>query len=154
MSQSESIVDSRIMGVMEVCETNRYKVLVVDDNEAVLQATIDFLSTQPMIGVVGAATGLSDATKKVIKAKPDIILIGLNASNLSGVTLIHMLQSIQSTAKFVLMTTFLRETHQLVPENFGAHAFVSKYELTEQLMPTIYRLMNASKDTESQSLLR
>ncbi len=125
------------------------RIVIVDDSPDVLHALCRFLSTQPLVEIVGIARDGVDGVEQVERHQPDLVVMDLQMPRLNGLAATVILRQRFPHIPIVLMSVHDDEGTMEVCLTHGADAFVSKLKLTSDLLPQIERLM--SIDTPEKS---
>jgi DNA-binding NarL/FixJ family response regulator len=124
-------------------KNSRIRVMLVDDHEIFLQAAVEYLERHQELIVVGTALSGEDALAQAQGLQPDVILVDLDMPGLSGLQTISGLRTILPGAGLVVLTLLDVSTYRRAALAAGAHSFVSKSTLGEDLMPAIRRTAEA-----------
>ncbi len=102
----------------------RYRILVVEDDEAIRESLDDFLSLQGYEVLLAAdgATGLRSALEK----RPDLLLLDVMLPLISGFDLCRALREKGFTAPIVMLTALADEVDRVVGLEVGADDYVVK----------------------------
>ena len=102
------------------------RVLVVDDHAVVRQGLRTFLELQDDIEVVGEAADGEQALAAAAALEPDVALVDLVMPRLDGVATIERLRASGSTARVIVLTSFLDEDKVLPAVRAGAAGYLLK----------------------------
>jgi DNA-binding NarL/FixJ family response regulator len=125
----------------DVEETIKIRVLLVDDHEPFLRVATEFLQRHHELVVVGAARGGEEALAQAQALHPQIILLDLNMPGLSGLETIPHLRDMLPEVGIIALTLLDPRTYRQAALAAGAEDFVSKANLTTDLLPAIRRVM-------------
>ncbi|MEI7988056.1 MAG: response regulator transcription factor [Chloroflexota bacterium] len=126
--------------------SRKCSVYLVDDNPTFLRTTINFLSRDKRISVVGTATNAGAAILEVGELKPNIILLDLAMPDMNGFEAIPHLHTTAGQAKIIILTLFDSENDRRVALSAGADYFIPKTEMLTELMPAIWKAACPNKD--------
>ncbi|NYF91008.1 response regulator transcription factor [Tunturiibacter empetritectus] len=115
----------------------RIRILVVDDHHVVRQGLVALLSIMANIEVVGEASDGLQAIELYRTLKPDITLMDLQLPNLGGVDAILKIRADDSTARFIVLTTFDGDEDIFRSLQAGAKAYLLKGMTVDELLSTI-----------------
>jgi NarL family two-component system response regulator LiaR len=101
-------------------------VLIADDQPVVRQGLRTFLALQEDIEVVGEAADGAAALEAAAALRPDVILMDLVMPRLGGVAAIERLRASGSTARVIVLTSFLDEDKVLPAVRAGAAGYLLK----------------------------
>lgn len=99
-------------------------VLVVDDQPALRQLIIEFL-TMENYRVEAAADGL-EAIEKTKELQPDLILMDMKMPGMTGIETLKKMREMQLQAKTILMTAYGELELQDMIQGLGVLGFLNK----------------------------
>jgi DNA-binding NarL/FixJ family response regulator len=102
------------------------RVLIADDHAVVRQGLRTFLELQEDIDVVGEAADGEAALAAAAELEPDVVLMDLVMPRLDGVAAIERLRASGSTARVIVLTSFLDEGKVLPAVRAGAAGYLLK----------------------------
>ena len=120
---------------------NKYKLLIVDDDEDIISSLSSIISNQYPDFHISAASDAIFAKDIIFKEKPDIILIDLKLPQINGYEFIKSLREDIETKDLYLiaMTGYYTEEAFEKTIEIGADDFISKpVSYTHLTLPTIY----------------
>ena len=125
------------------------RVIVVDDNPTLLRSVVRLLVAMPDVEVIGQATSGLGALELAAQLRPDLLLIDVAMPTMDGLEATRRL-SIQPGAPTIL----LMSVHDLVEYRdaaraAGAHDFLTKSRIAEDLAPMIQSLLLKRSGDES-----
>jgi DNA-binding NarL/FixJ family response regulator len=112
-------------------------VLIADDHAVVRQGLRTFLELQEDIEVVGEAADGEEALSAAAELEPDVVLMDLVMPRLAGVEAIERLRASGSTARVIVLTSFLDEDKVLPAVRAGAAGYLLKDVEPAQLVEAI-----------------
>lgn len=117
------------------------RVLLVDDHKMMRDGLRVFLCLQPDMDVVAEATDGSSAVRKAAEVSPDVILMDLLMSGISGVDATRRILAADPGARVVVLSAY--DDGRAVAEAFGAGArgYVVKDAAYEELAGAIRAVM-------------
>lgn len=122
------------------------RVLVVDDSASFL----DFLEQEvrrwagPDVTVARSADG-EDALEQIARCPPDLILLDLEMPGIGGVDVLRRLRGGPGRFTIVVVTTHAATQYRQQCIALGAHAFLEKRRLLDELDPTLDGLFDAPR---------
>lgn len=113
------------------------RILIVDDHPVVQAGLTSMLSTHAEIEVVGSASNGNEALAMVRQLAPDVLLLDLRMSGMSGIDVLHALKQTKSTARAIILTSF--ETDENIYRAFqeGAQGYLLKDTSQTQMLEAI-----------------
>jgi DNA-binding NarL/FixJ family response regulator len=112
------------------------KILIVDDHQMIVDGLKSVLMADPALRVVGSAPSLSRGLSLIEEHDPDVIILDIRLSDVSGVTVVERARSLSSRAVIIVLTGFgltLREDSLRA----GADVFLSKETASDVIVRTI-----------------
>jgi DNA-binding NarL/FixJ family response regulator len=102
------------------------KVLIIDDHKLVAAALRDALHDVDDLRVAGVAHSASDGLSMLTKTQPDVVLLELGMSGMSGLECLEVAHRNYPKVKIVMVSE--RSDAELIRESFkrGASAFIAK----------------------------
>lgn len=82
--------------------------LIVDDHPLVRKGLISILSTNEKISSIQESSNIADTMHRLIKHKPDIVVVDLNLGSEDGVDIILEAKKRKITTKFIILTSSLK----------------------------------------------
>jgi len=113
------------------------RVLIADDQPVVRQGLRTFLELQEDIEVVGEAADGEAALRAAAELEPDVVLMDLVMPGLDGVGAIEGLRARGSTARVIVLTSFLDEDKVLPAVRAGAAGYLLKDVAPAELVDAI-----------------
>ena len=113
----------------------RTRVVLVDDNPIILETTMQILRNNYIIA--GAFLDGESVLQGWTNLCPDIVVLDISMSGLSGLEVAENLQTLGSRVKIVFLTVY--EDSEFVTSAFaaGACAYVFKSRITTDLIPAL-----------------
>src|SRR5581483_11207409 len=119
------------------------RVVIVDDNTIFLGTIFRYITEDRGIAVLGTAQDASKGLVLITESQPDIALIDLMMPGTSGFRMIFTLKSLFPKLILVALTLHSDEIFERAALARGAHAFLKKDQLTENLLPLLHKLYQA-----------
>jgi two-component system, NarL family, response regulator LiaR len=104
----------------------RITVLVVDDHDVVRQGVRAFLEAQPDLAIVGEAASGEAAIRLVQEHIPDVVLMDLVMSGMSGVEATRELKRVSPRTQVVVLTSYHDDEHIFPALRAGAISYTLK----------------------------
>jgi DNA-binding NarL/FixJ family response regulator len=122
----------------------RINVLIADDHPKVRESLASLLAVDPNIRVVGEAGDGLEAISLTQKFLPDVILMDIAMPKMNGIEAALAIHERWPSICVILITALSAETYREISRLCGAKAFLAKETIMSELLPTLYRTMNAS----------
>jgi len=131
------------------------RVLLVDDNLAFLETAERFLSCDPRIQVVGGVLSGTEALERAGQLHPNLVLMDLAMDGMNGLETTQLLKARADPPHVIILTLHDNPEYRAAAKRARADGFVSKSDLSDELLPLIHRLLpgNAYPDEEKRSHL-
>lgn len=117
--------------------------LIIDDSSFFRRVTTRFLTQIADLEVVGSASSVEEALRQASKLRPDVALVDLNMSHMSGLVLIPQFRQIVPNMRIVVLTLWESEIYRQAALAAGADDFVPKSQIATSLVPALRRLRPA-----------
>ena len=116
------------------------RTLLVDDSTVIMICLSEYLDMQALVRLVGTATNGSEAVRKAEALQPDLVLMDLQMPCMDGLQATTLLRQRLPNTRIIIMTLDETEATKAIAHAHGAHGFVGKSRLAEQLLPEIRRV--------------
>jgi NarL family two-component system response regulator LiaR len=116
-------------------ETGRTRVLLVDDNQAVLARVASVL--QPACTVVGQVQDGAAALAASARLQPDVIVLDISMPGMSGLEVAARLREVRSTAAIVFLTVHADAEVAGAAHAAGGIGYVVKRKLGTDLLHAV-----------------
>ena len=113
------------------------KILLVEDQKLMRIGIKSLFSDYPEMEVIGEAVNGKEAVEKAKLIKPDIILMDIGLSDISGIEATKQILENNSNIKVIMLTSHINEEELNASLTAGANAYVIKDISTEYLMNVI-----------------
>jgi DNA-binding NarL/FixJ family response regulator len=113
------------------------RVLVVDDHPIVRQGLVTVLSDEADLEVVGEAGSGHDALARVLRVRPDVVLLDLELGDVDGVDLIAQLSA---DAAVLVFTAYDTDERVLGAIRAGARGYLLKGASAEEIARAVRTL--------------
>jgi two-component system nitrate/nitrite response regulator NarL len=121
-------------------------ILIVDDHPLVRQGLVSLFSFEEDLSCIGEASNNKEAYQLMIEKKPDIALVDLRLGNESGFDFVHKVSGIDDlNCKFIVLTSSAHLADFQKAKELGAHGYVLKEALPEELLYAIRLVSNGRK---------
>ena len=112
------------------------KVLIVDDDNLVAVSLKTILSSDSEIEVTGIGNDGSDAVRLYEEQKPDVLLMDIRMSGMSGLDAGAEIISRHNDARILYLTTFNDDEYIIKAISIGAKGYIIKQDL-ESIIPAV-----------------
>ena len=118
-------------------DTDKIKVLIVDDHQVVRQGLRTFLELQDDILVVGEAGDGQAAVEMTRQVNPDVILMDLVMPRLDGIEATRQVKSLGGSAKVIALTSFAEDDKVFPAIQAGASSYLLKDVSPDDLVSAV-----------------
>jgi DNA-binding NarL/FixJ family response regulator len=118
-------------------ETNRARILIVDDHPLVRSGLRLLIDCEPDLLVCGEAANAYEAMRLLDSQKPDLLIVDLSLKESSGLELIKRIKSRNSDAKMLVSSMFEETLYAERVLSAGALGYVHKQEGMERVIEAI-----------------
>ena len=124
--------------------TNRIRILCVDDHPIVRQGIASLLGVQPDMELAAEASNGREAIQEFRTHRPDITLMDLQMPEMGGLDAISAIRAEFPDARIIVLTTYAGDAQALRALQAGARGYLLKNALHKELIDTI-RAVHAGK---------
>ncbi len=117
----------------------RGRVLIVDDEEVIASTLKEFLQGEDYD--VATAMTMPDALRLVESFEPDVVLCDIQLPGADGLSLLHRSLQIRPETLFIMITAYATVENAVAAFQRGAHDYLMKPVMFEELLAKIDRLM-------------
>lgn len=115
--------------------------ILVDDNPKFLEAAKRFLSSDPMIELIGTALSGKEAIDLVGDSQPDLVIVDLAMPGMGGLEVTRLVKSqFTPPPQVIILTLHDNEEYRSASEAAGCDGFIAKSDLGTHLIPQIHAL--------------
>jgi DNA-binding NarL/FixJ family response regulator len=118
---------------------SRIRVLLADDHEEVLARVRVILGED--FDIVGAVNNGRDAVEETERLHPDVLVIDISMPILNGLQAASQLRETNHRTKIVFLTVHEDPDFVAAALSAGASAYVTKEDVTTDLLPAIYEVL-------------
>jgi DNA-binding NarL/FixJ family response regulator len=120
------------------------RILIVDDHEIFRRGLRSLLESRTDWEVCGEATDGQDAVDKAKQLQPDVIVLDITMPRLNGLDATALLRKEVPEAKIVILSQHQPALMKQVALTAGAGAYVTKSEVSRELMAAIDNLLEGA----------
>lgn len=121
-------------------DVNDISVLLVDDQTLLRQSLAALLGMMTDLRVVGSAPDASVALQVAEREQPDVALVDVRMPGMTGIGLIHALQTVSPHTRVIVLTTFDDDEYLFASLNAGAVGYLLKTADLDALSDAIRRV--------------
>ncbi len=132
-----------MMTVGHVGRMRTIDILVVDDHALVRHAARTLLGSDPNMRVVGEACDGVEALLLAEQLQPDVILMDIAMPQMNGIQATLAIHEKWPNICVILITALAADTYREISQLCGARAFLPKEAMQKELLPTLYRTVQA-----------
>ena len=121
--------------------TTQIRVLVVDDQKIVRDAARRLLECDPDVRVIGEAADGIEAVGLALRLQPDVIVMDIRMPKMNGLEATSNIRELSPSICVILITALAIEAYSDISRICGASAFLSKEDLSAQLLTTVRRIV-------------
>jgi DNA-binding NarL/FixJ family response regulator len=127
------------------------RILIVDDHEIFRRGLRSLLESRADWEVCGEATDGQDALDKAKQLQPDVIVLDITMPRLNGLDATSLIRKEVPAAKVVILSQHQPALMKQVALTAGAGAYVTKSEVSRELMTAIDGLLAAGQRSNGKS---
>src|SRR5271154_3385710 len=132
--------------------TPRGRVLIVDDEEVIASTLKEFLQGEGF--VVATARDLPSALAQVEALEPEIVLCDVQLPGADGITVLDRVLQVRPETLFIMITAYATVENAVAAFQRGAHDYLMKPVLFEDLLAKIGRLVRYRRLLQENQALR
>ena len=121
------------------------RILIADDHEIFRRGLRSLLESHPEWEVCGEAVDGQEAVEKARELKPDIVVLDITMPRLNGLEAAKLLRKQVLGPKTVILSQHEPRLMRDAAINAGASAYVTKSEVSRELMVAIEGLMSSQQ---------
>jgi len=125
------------------------KVLLIDDHPLVRKGLTSVLSLEDDIKIVGEAGNIQEALELIDRQCPDLALVDLRLGTECGLDIIEKSIEKKSLCKFIVLTSSANGLDFKNAEEVGAHGYILKEALPEELLYAVKLVSKGRKYYDS-----
>ena len=118
-------------------ESNKIKVLLVDDHVVVRTGLAAILNTELDICVVGEASDGNEAITKAIELKPDVVVMDILMPNRDGIDTAYALHNRLPESKILILSVLDRESDIMQCIRFGVQGYILKKSSIKEISDAV-----------------
>jgi DNA-binding NarL/FixJ family response regulator len=114
-------------------ERSMIRVLIVEEYEGMRQGLYDLLKDLPYVGAIDIADDLVEASRLLRRTKYDVVVLGLENTDRSGLGVIQAFRQISPLTSVLLLGLSIDTRLALWPIRFGVMGYIPKEAIVEEL---------------------
>jgi DNA-binding NarL/FixJ family response regulator len=126
----------------------RTRILVVEENQRLLHALLQFLATEPAVEVVGSAGSPREAISQIAKLGPELVLVDWSLPRPEAEECCRLMRRRAAPPKIVALLDDDHGSYRASAFAAGADAVMGKGQLSEALLPLLGELFPARLKSE------
>lgn len=122
-------------------ETNKFRILLADDHEVMLDGLKALLGSEPEFQVVGSAQDGKDLVRMVHELLPDICLVDLDMPQMNGLQASQVLLNSHPELKIILLTMHKEGSILRKAKEIGIKGYVPKSSDSHELIFAVQQVL-------------
>jgi DNA-binding NarL/FixJ family response regulator len=123
------------------------KILIADDHEIFRRGLRSLLESHPDWEVCGEAVDGQEAVERFKALRPDVIVLDVGMPRLNGLEAAELIRKEVPDAKVVILSQHEPLIMKQAALSAGARAYVTKSEVSQQLMTAIEQIVSQDSET-------
>ena len=121
---------------------NSVRILIADDHEVVRRGVRSLLTSRKEWDVCGEAVDGRDAVKKAKELKPDVVVLDISMPHLNGFEAARLIHKEVPQSKILILSQHNVSEMLQTALDSGARGFVSKSEVSRDLLPAVEAIVH------------
>jgi len=121
---------------------NSVRILIADDHEVVRRGVRSLLTSRKEWDVCGEAVDGRDAVKKAKELKPDVVVLDISMPHLNGFEAARLIHKEVPQSKILILSQHNVSEMLQTALDSGARGFVSKSEVSRDLLPAVEAIIH------------
>ncbi|HWQ32524.1 MAG TPA: response regulator transcription factor [Blastocatellia bacterium] len=127
------------------------RTLLVDDNSCFLKALTGMLLLEPRLAVIGYALSGEEAVRRTLALNPDLVLMDISMPGLNGLDATRIIKAQPQSPRIIIVTLSNDELLATAARYANADGFISKTEVSTELLPLIWQICPHPEETETRT---
>ncbi len=116
-------------------------VLIADDHHIVREGIVVLLQQEADIAVVGQAADGEEAVAKILKMRPDLVILDISMPKLNGIEVAQRIAAEGFTGKVLILTQYDKEEYVRKAIQTGASGYLLKDSIKDDVIEAIRKIM-------------
>lgn len=122
---------------MDVTQSARIRVYVVEDQSKILKNQLKLLEASPELEIVGTALSGETAVEDIRRLTPDVVLLDLGLPRMSGIDVTRVVKTELPNVEILIFTIFDEEDKVLEAVQAGASGYLLKGTPADRMVEAI-----------------
>jgi two-component system invasion response regulator UvrY len=131
--------------MMQLNGNSKTKILIVDDNKVFREMLKFFISETPDMSVIAEASNGDEALEIAGKNDFDLVILDIDMPGKSGLDVLNELKIKKPQLPVLMLSMFPAEQYELSVLRAGADGYVTKNNMTDDLIEAMQRIMDGEK---------
>ncbi len=116
------------------------KILLVDDNNNFRNSALRFINSNLRFEILMWASSGEEAINKIDSNNVDLVIMDIAMEGINGLEAAKKIREVNKTVKIILLTIADNYEYKNQAKIAGADDFISKFEFTDLLIPTVNKI--------------
>lgn len=131
-------------------DTNRIRILVVDDHPIVREGIAGLIAVQSDMTMVSEASNGREAIQQFREHRPDVTLMDLQMPELNGLDALIAIRNEFPEARVIVLTTYVGDAQIQRAVTAGAQGYLLKNAMHKELLESIRRVYAGKKSISAE----
>jgi YesN/AraC family two-component response regulator len=122
--------------------------LVVDDDAEFRRRVRQTLEQNSDLSVIDEAANGKEALEKTRELQPDLLIMDIRMPDINGLDAMDALKTTHPHIQIIILSLYDLDEYKTAAAELGAAGYVTKRQLTRDLIPTIVRLFSPETITQ------
>src|ERR1700730_5728133 len=128
----------------------KISILIADDHKLIREAWTHILNEDPRFKVIGAYGNAEEAVQFAIKKRPNVILMDIGMSPVSGLEATKEIRRISPESKIIGVSMHSQPAYAKKMLQLGAKGYVTKNSSQEEMIKASFEVKHGSKYTSDE----
>lgn len=126
-------------------ETQKIKVIIVDDHAILRSGIKQILTASGDIEVVGEAENVAQAIKCVREIHADVMLLDISLPDKTGIEALKLIKRENAALNILMLSMYMEDQYAVRSIRSGASGYLCKHTASEELLTAIHTLAKGRK---------